>query len=331
MAKREDESQAAEALVADAQESVAAATDAASAATDAPAAPATAEVVDPEIAAFEAAEREYPDLFSKENLAAAAAERAAAQPAVDASAAAEATAAATTALGTSDPAQSHDSLAAAVTQVQAPVVEQPTQVLPAEPANITPVPNYPAPQSPILVPAPEPPSIQGNRGKIAFIGIFAALTFAVLYFLVDFVSALINGSTTINEFVDFAIDRATNIAFWAPAIIFFVGFWFLGLFVNRAKWGKWVFFSFIPGLFAWGGVALGALLANEFWRHSTSEMLTVAQSAAMTLHGLAAFLIGREVTVWYGKWAAGAGAKKLARYETEEAEYERTIEAGPQL
>ncbi len=326
MAKRNDEQAAAEAVVADAQETVKDAAEAATQAVTDAAAAAPAEApadptkpIDPDLAAFEAAEREYPDLFSKANTEAAAAKDAAAE-------------AATTALGTNDPNESHDSLAAAVAPSPTATADQATQVLPSDPArNVTPVPNYPAPQSPILVPAPEPPHVKGNRGKIAFIGIFAALTFAVLYFLVDFISALVNRTATLQGFVDFGLERLTNLSFWAPTVAFYIGFWFLGLFVNRAKWGKWVFFSFIPGLFAWGGVALGALVANEFWKSSTDQMLSVAEGAALTIHGLAAFLIGREVTVWYGKWAAHSGAKKVAKYEAEEAEYERTIEAGPQL
>lgn len=340
MAKHNEEH--AEAVVADAQETMTAASETgADAAATVAAAQAAADAVDPDLAAFEAAEREYPELFANARAEANTAREAAAQAAAEASAASEAATAAedaaaaaetaaTVALGAGKPAQSHESLATAVTQAYAPA--EPTQVLPAEPVrDVTPVPSYPAPQSPILVPAPEPPQIRGNRSTIALIGLVAALTFVAIYFVVSYLSHLVAGTATINGFVSFALERATSFTFWLPTIAFFLGFWFLGVFVNRAKWGRWVFFSFIPGLFAWGGIALEALVANEFWKHSTDDMLKVANAAAFSLAGLAAFLIGREVTVWYGKWAARSGAKKIALYEVEEAEYERTIEAGPQL
>jgi len=44
-----------------------------------------------------------------------------------------------------------------------------------------------------------------------------------------------------------------------------------------------------------------------------------------------AFIIGRELTIWYGAWAAARG-KRVTELNTEAMrEYERTLEAGPQL
>ncbi len=348
MAKAKDEKAPAEEVVAEATQ---AATEAASEVTEAAEAKVAetkdaAAEVDEHLAAFEALERDSPELFANAKAEAEAAAKDALSGigtnAIDAQAAnpsapSAASAPVTSALGTSDPNESHDGLAATVAQPATSVAEQATQIIPpavvpaqAPQAQWQPQQQY-APGSPILVPAPEQPEIRGNRAKIALIGIFAALAFAILYFFANYVAHLVDGRTSFGDFVPFALEKLQSLPWWTPTIAFFLGFWFLGLFINRAKWGKWVFFSFIPGLFAWGGVALGAMIGNEFWKHSTDEMVTVASTAAISFAGLAAFLIGREVTVWFSKWAAHSGAKRIAEHEADLVEYERVIEAGPQL
>ena len=46
---------------------------------------------------------------------------------------------------------------------------------------------------------------------------------------------------------------------------------------------------------------------------------------------IAAFIFGRELTIWFGAWAAARG-KRVTELNIEAMrEYERTLEAGPQL
>ena len=46
---------------------------------------------------------------------------------------------------------------------------------------------------------------------------------------------------------------------------------------------------------------------------------------------IAAFVIGRELTIWFGAWAAARGRRMTELNLAAQHEYERTLEAGPQL
>ena len=46
---------------------------------------------------------------------------------------------------------------------------------------------------------------------------------------------------------------------------------------------------------------------------------------------IAAFIIGRELTIWFGAWAAARGKRVTELNIEAQREYERTLEAGPQL
>ena len=46
---------------------------------------------------------------------------------------------------------------------------------------------------------------------------------------------------------------------------------------------------------------------------------------------IAAFIIGRELTIWFGAWAAARGERVTELNIEAQREYERTLEAGPQL
>ena len=46
---------------------------------------------------------------------------------------------------------------------------------------------------------------------------------------------------------------------------------------------------------------------------------------------IAAFVIGRELTIWFGAWVAARGRRVTELNREAQREYERTLEAGPQL
>jgi hypothetical protein len=113
--------------------------------------------------------------------------------------------------------------------------------------------------------------------------------------------------------------------------VFFIGFWLLGAVINRGRWGLWVVFGIIVGLFAYAGHILGQLFEAPFWLISTSEGNELVGSQLLAPLAIAAFVFGRELTIWFGAWVARSGARKTELNIEAQREYERTLEAGPTL
>ncbi|MGB4135456.1 MAG: ABC transporter, partial [Microbacterium sp.] len=204
-----------------------------------------------------------------------------------------------------------------------------TRVLPAEPVASEPV--APAPPQPIFVQAPEPPRELGNRGSAAGVGLLAALSFAVLYFGAVLGFGAIDGDVTVANLADSALAPLTTWAFWVPVVVFYIGFWLLGAFVNRGRWGFWVVFGILVGAASYGGHLLGQLFQAPFWQNTASQNAELVNDQLLAPLAIAAFIIGREVTIWFGAWVAARGRRKNELNAEAQREYERTLEAGPSV
>lgn len=333
---------------------------AAAARGDVPGTQSGADDVDPDRAAFEAAERDFPGTFSTEPArteTAPAAETANGGAAVEAGAAdtgAADAAAADAAVGSADARVQNDSsdyaAAPVTTQAAAWSADEPadthrhtvaddayaapaatdaeTRVLPAEP-TVAPAAAAPAPPQPIFVQAPEPPRELGNRGAAGAIGLVAMLAFGVLYLAAILGLGALAGDVTAENIGTAALEPLMTWAFWVPVVVFFLAFWLLGAFVNRARWGKWVTLGLLVALAAYGGHLLGQLFQAPFWRITASESAELVNEQLLAPLAIAAFVIARELTIWFGAWVARSGAKKKALNAEAQAEYERTLEAGP--
>lgn len=213
----------------------------------------------------------------------------------------------------------------APTVVDAPVVT-PSEPVVAEPAVVAAA----APQ-PIFVQAPEAPRPRGNRAAAGAIGLLAALAFAVLYLAVWLGVGAIEGDVTGDNVGTTVVGALATWSLWVPVVVFFIAFWLLGAIINRGRWGAWVIFGILVGAAAYGGHILGALFQAPFWELTASEGAELIEAELLTPLAIAAFIIGRELTIWFGAWAA-ARAKRVTELNVEaQREYERTLEAGPQL
>jgi len=200
-----------------------------------------------------------------------------------------------------------------------------------EPPAVTasePVAPAPAPQ-PVFVEAPEPPSKRGNRGAAGLIGLLAAIVFALLTFAVRIGFDALAGEVSFENLADASLAIVSSLTFWIPVIAFFLGFWVIGALINNGRWVAWVLLGFVVGLIAYAGHVLAPVIAGPFWWLTQSEGLALIEENLLTPFSIAAFIIGREVTVWFGGWAAKRGARMTALNEEAQAEYERTLEAGP--
>ncbi|WP_447648003.1 ABC transporter [Microbacterium forte] len=205
-----------------------------------------------------------------------------------------------------------------------------TRIVPSEPAAAEPV-IAPVQQQPIFVQAPEAPRERGNRGTAGAIGLLATVAFAILYLGATLGLRAVAGDITGENIGEAALAPLMTWGFWVPVVVFFLGFWLLGAFINRGRWGLWVVFGIIVGLIAYGGHILGALFEAPFWLLTAREGSELIGAQLFHPLAIAAFVFGRELTIWFGAWVARSGARKTELNAEAQREYERTLEAGPTL
>ena len=182
---------------------------------------------------------------------------------------------------------------------------------------------------PIFVQAPESPRPRGNRGAAGAIGLLAALSFAVLYLAAWLGFGAINGDVTTANVGQTALDALGTWSLWVPVVVFYIAFFLLGAIINRGRWGSWVIFGLLVGAAAYGGHILGQLFQAPFWSLTAREGADLVESQLWAPLAVVAFILGRELTIWFGAWVAARG-KRVTELNTEaQREYERTLEAGP--
>lgn len=184
---------------------------------------------------------------------------------------------------------------------------------------------------PIFVQAPEPPRKRGNRGAAGLIGLLAAIAFAVLSFAIIYGYGFLSGQVTSASASEDALDVIRSWVFWLPVVAFFIGFWLLGAVLNRARWPHWVIWGLLVGVAAYGGYLLGALFQAPFWELTPSEGMSLLDKQLFSPYAIMSFVLGRELTIWFGAWVAARGKRVTALNDEAQREYERTLEAGPQL
>ncbi len=210
---------------------------------------------------------------------------------------------------------------AAETIAAAPIVTASEPALP---------PVAPAPQ-PIFVQAPEAPRPRGNRAATGAIGLLAALAFGVLYLGAALGLGVLAGDVTAADLATVAAQSLGTWALWVPIAVFFLAFWLLGAIINRGRWGVWVILGLLVGVVSYGGHLLGQLFQAPFWMLTASQGAQLVEQQLLAPLAIAAFVFGRELTIWFGAWAAARGKRVTELNIEARREYERTLEAGPQL
>lgn len=215
--------------------------------------------------------------------------------------------------------------------VIAPVIAPPVAEPVVAPASTNVFPTDTASAQPIFVQAPEPPRKRGNRGFSGVVALIATLIFAVVYLAAVLFSADAGVFTNVEKLGADAVAQLATFSFWTPVVAFFLGFWLLGAFINTAKWGYWVVFGLFVGLIALVGHAGGQVLQANPLKVTLNEGLELAWTSIFTLPGLVAVVLGRELPIWFGGWIARRGRGVIAANDEAQAEYQATIDAGPQL
>ncbi|MBF4568316.1 hypothetical protein ITJ57_05985 [Plantibacter sp. VKM Ac-2880] len=180
---------------------------------------------------------------------------------------------------------------------------------------------------PLYVQAPSEPEVRGNRGFGILIGLLGTIIFAGLY------AAAVAGLQLVLEgdgtFVENLITISTSWPFLLATAGFFLSWVVTATIVNRSGWVHWVLGGFIIGLvvfLAWVG---GFLIQERAWTLSVDEVLAEVTGVAFTFGPVLAFVVAREIPVWFGGWIAARGRKVREANLEARAEYERVLEAGP--
>jgi hypothetical protein len=197
-------------------------------------------------------------------------------------------------------------------------------------AAAAPTSSYAGPQ-PIFVQAPEAPRPRGNRGAAAAIGLLAAVVFAVLYLAATLGLDLLSGDVAVDGLLDATLSTLATAALWVPVVVFYLAFCLLGAFINRGGWGHWVVWGLLVGVASYFGHLLGQLFQAPFWMLTAREGATLLEEQVLAALAIVAFVLGRELTIWFGAWVARRGKRVTELNDEAQREYERTLEAGPQL
>ncbi len=211
------------------------------------------------------------------------------------------------------------------------VVVTPSEPVVVEPVVAAPVVAPAASAQPIFVQAPEAPRPRGNRAAAGAIGVLAALSFAVLYLGAWLGFGAIAGEVTGENIGAQTLAAVGTWGLWIPVVVFFVAFWLLGAIINRGRWGVWVIFGLLVGAASYGGHLLGQLFEAPFWNLTAREGAELVDGQLLAPLAIAAFIFGRELTIWFGAWVSARGKRVTELNVEAQREYERTLEAGPQL
>jgi hypothetical protein len=165
----------------------------------------------------------------------------------------------------------------------------------------------------VYVPAPVPPRMKGNRGFGTLIALGATVVFAGLY-------ALVIAMIRAVEVGVFQFNFFGSLAFYTPAIFFFVGFVIVVLLANRASWWGYVLGSLFVGLFVYFGTVATGLLVSNIVAETPSGAARLLATALTSPFIIAAALLAREVSMWMGAAISVRGRRVKARnLETREA------------
>lgn len=179
------------------------------------------------------------------------------------------------------------------------------------------------PMAALYMQTPMPPTLRGNRGAGVLISLLATAGFAAVY--AGVLALLIAPFTPPSRFVGTLVDGLLSWGTVFGVIAFFVGLVILVLIVGRAGWWAYVLGGFLVAVLTWAGVIAGTVFDAEGWRGLFRPDLDEVAIVALSPVAIAALIVAREATVWFGAWI-GARGRKMTRSNAEAlAEYETAL------
>lgn len=182
------------------------------------------------------------------------------------------------------------------------------------------------PMASLYVQTPMPPEMRGNRGAGVLIALLATICFAAVYAgaLALWLAPSFPPSTFLTEGL---LPMLLTWGFIGSVVAFFVGLALLVLIMGRAGWWAYVLGGFLVAVLVWAAAALGysaqaSRVGVEFsgW-HPTNLLGNVG----LWLPVVAAGLVAREVSVWFGAWIGARGRRVRLRNAAALAEYDAAM------
>ena len=199
----------------------------------------------------------------------------------------------------------------------------------AEEPSAAPVAPQPAGPQTIYVQAPTPPKRQGNRGFGVFVALIGTVVFALVYAGVAYLLLAIFGAGFTDGLQVFTEFLARPV-FWLPVAAFFIGFALLAAIVNRGAWWYHAVFGLLVGVVVYFAYLGGSLLTVEAWTLTADEAGDFIAQRWLDPFAIAAFIIAREIPIWFGGWLAARGRTVTERNRVAREAYDRELAAGPQ-
>ncbi|MFT4233187.1 MAG: hypothetical protein QM606_10490 [Leucobacter sp.] len=180
------------------------------------------------------------------------------------------------------------------------------------------------PMAALYMQTPAPPEVKGNRGAGILISVLGALGFALVY--AGVLALWLSPSLAPSQFVDGLLQYALSWGFVAAALAFLVGLVVLVLIMGRAGWWAYVLGGFFVGALVWAAATVGyAAAAEGFGALFERAPVELAQKFGLAVPAIAAGLVAREVTVWFGAWIGSRGRRMKRRNAEALAEYEAAL------
>lgn len=193
------------------------------------------------------------------------------------------------------------------------------------------------PMAALYVQTPMPPEIRGNRGAGTLIALVATVGFALVYagVLALWIAPSFPPSTYFSEGL---VPLLTSWAFIAATAAFFVGLLIVVLVVGRAGWWAYVLGGFFVAVLVWAATIVGLRLVLDssltvqgpLWQQPVGDPgwnpVELVRSLGFSVPALAAALVAREATVWFGAWIGSRGRRVTARNRAAIEEYEAALE-----
>lgn len=180
------------------------------------------------------------------------------------------------------------------------------------------------PMAALYMQSPMPPEIRGNRGAGVLIALLGTVGFALVSAGVLAIS--LAPSLAPSQFVGGLTDQLLSWSFIIATIAFFVGLALLVLIVGRAGWWAYVLGGFFVGVFVWAATTAGLVIDSLGLRALVDlSPLDLVERFGITLPAIAAGLVAREATVWFGAWIGARGRRVKLRNAEALTEYEAAL------
>lgn len=179
------------------------------------------------------------------------------------------------------------------------------------------------PMAALYMQTPMPPDVKGNRGAGVLIAIVATIAFAIVY--AGVLALLLAPQLPPSRFVGGLVDGLLAWQSVFAVVAFFVGLVVVVLVVGRAGWWAYVLGGFLVAMLVWVAAFAGAIVDADGFGRLARLRLDDLYSFGFMPTVIAAVLVAREATVWFGAWIGRRGRRITKANAEAMAEYEAAL------